>query len=339
MTQSSTVHPVLTILDVGHGNCAVLKDENGVVVIDAGANNSLMEYLLMENIREVDTVLLSHADHDHINGLTALLVSQQFRIRRVRVNSDAEKTSRSWRGLTLQLSQQHDEGTVDFQPALVADMRGTYDVGQVGIQIVAPSSFLAAHGPGSMDRRGKTITSNSHSAVIRLVYRGEGAVVFAGDLDEIGLYDLTERFSGEELRAKVLVFPHHGGRSGMASETFARRVMDIVRPEMIVFSIGRGRFGNPQPSVVAAVRAVNPNVWIACTQLSLQCSGELLVPGPQHLLRSLPLRRPPLPCCAGNIEVRFGPQLEVRPIRSDHGAFVSRVGIAALCRRPLPPNP
>lgn len=326
--------PVLTILDVGHGNCAVLRDGRGVVVIDTGSNNTLMEYLLSENITDVDTVLLSHADHDHIHGLIALMASQRFNVRRVRVNSDAEKTSRSWKSLTFQLSQQHDDGSLDFQPALVADMRGTYDVGRVRVEVVAPSGFLAANGPGSTDRRGRIITSNSHSAVIRLVYNGEGAVVFAGDLDEIGLYDLSQRFRGDEIRAKVLVFPHHGGRSGMESNVFARAIMELVRPEMIVFSIGRGRFNNPQPAVVAAIREVNPSVWIACTQLSSQCSKELLIPGPQHL-RLTSAKPRVTPCCAGDIEIRFGQQLEVRPVTGEHGAFVTRVGGGALCRKPL----
>ncbi len=35
----------LTILDVGHGNSAVLVDSEGVVVIDAGLKSSLLEYL------------------------------------------------------------------------------------------------------------------------------------------------------------------------------------------------------------------------------------------------------------------------------------------------------
>lgn len=329
---SSLPAACLTILDVGHGNCAVLQDRNGVVVIDTGSNNSLMEFLLSENIDSVDTVLLSHADHDHIHGLTALLASQQFRIRRVRVNSDAEKTSKSWRNLTFQLSQKHDQGAVDFQPALIADMQGTYNVGDVRIEVVAPSGFLAANGPGSTDLRGRTITSNSHSAVIRLVYRGEGAAVFAGDLDEIGLWDLKQRFQGEQIRAKILVFPHHGGHSGMASDEFARAIMDLVRPEMVVFSIGRNRFSNPQPSVVAAIRAMNPRAWIACTQLSQHCSRELLVPGAQYSL-SVASRTLPGPSCAGSIQVRFGQGLEIRPVRTEHGLFVDRVGTSALCRK------
>jgi beta-lactamase superfamily II metal-dependent hydrolase len=35
----------LTVLDVGHGNCAVLRDERGTVIFDAGQGDTLVEFL------------------------------------------------------------------------------------------------------------------------------------------------------------------------------------------------------------------------------------------------------------------------------------------------------
>ena len=54
----------IAILDVGHGNCAVLEDEEGVVVIDAGPGGSLLQYLEDRRIEVIDLVLLSHADQE-----------------------------------------------------------------------------------------------------------------------------------------------------------------------------------------------------------------------------------------------------------------------------------
>src|SRR3990172_11947028 len=84
---------VLAVIDVGHGNAAVAVADGRVVVIDAGPKVGLLEYLLREKIEDVDLVILSHADRDHIAGLIGLLGTGTIRVRRVRLNSDAMKGS------------------------------------------------------------------------------------------------------------------------------------------------------------------------------------------------------------------------------------------------------
>src|SRR5689334_20557252 len=88
---NSAVDRYLAIVDVGHGNCSVLQDSNGTVVIDTGPGTTLLEFLKKEKIEKVDVVLLSHADSDHISGLIQLLACGEFQIGRVRFNSDAAK--------------------------------------------------------------------------------------------------------------------------------------------------------------------------------------------------------------------------------------------------------
>ena len=39
----------LSILDVGHGNCAILHDNNNIIVIDAGPGTSLLEPKLSDS--------------------------------------------------------------------------------------------------------------------------------------------------------------------------------------------------------------------------------------------------------------------------------------------------
>ncbi len=41
----------LAILDVGHGNCAVVKTPEGVGVIDAGLRSGLLEFLKRNFLR------------------------------------------------------------------------------------------------------------------------------------------------------------------------------------------------------------------------------------------------------------------------------------------------
>jgi len=86
----------LTILDVGHGNCAILQDAHGVIVIDTGPGSHLLEYLDQQRIKRIDTILISHSDKDHIGGLAGLLTQEDVEIGRICLNTDAIKRTDSW---------------------------------------------------------------------------------------------------------------------------------------------------------------------------------------------------------------------------------------------------
>ena len=45
--------PELTILDIGHGNCAVLKDTEGVIIIDCADGATLIHTLSHLSIQEI----------------------------------------------------------------------------------------------------------------------------------------------------------------------------------------------------------------------------------------------------------------------------------------------
>ena len=322
----------LAILDVGHGNCAVLQDSNGAVVIDAGLGNALEIYLRQEGIRRIEVILISHADQDHLGGLISLLASRAVEIGRVRLNTDSSQGSKIWDDLLYELNQLDREGQVDFQPYLTRDERGAYDQGAIEIRVLAPSKYVAGKGPGSKDRRGRRIRTNTLSAVIRLSERGTPLALFPGDLDELGLENLD--CSTEDLRAPLLVFPHHGGRVGTSrSDDFVQALCGKVRPKMVVFSIGRGRYGSALPEVVSAVRKYVKDVWIACTQLSEHCASELPKAHPKHLNREFAQGREGGKCCVGTLVIDLDRREGLLPIYEDHQEFIGLAAPSALCRR------
>ena len=91
--------PNLTILDVGHGQCVVLQDTRGTVIFDAGSGSTLLDFLHASAITEIDAVIISHADADHLSGLVSLLSSATVQVRQVHLNSDATKNSDIWEDL------------------------------------------------------------------------------------------------------------------------------------------------------------------------------------------------------------------------------------------------
>jgi beta-lactamase superfamily II metal-dependent hydrolase len=322
----------LAVLDVGHGNCAVLQDLNGVVVIDAGPGNALEIFLREQEIRRIDVVLISHADQDHLGGLISLLSSRAVEIGRVRLNTDSLKGSKIWDDLLYELAQLDQKNELDFQPYLTREEKGVYDQGSVEIRVLAPSKYVAGKGPGSKDRKGRRIRSNTLSAVIQLSEGGKPIALFPGDLDVVGLENLD--CLPEDLRAPLLVFPHHGGRvGGGALDDFVRQLCEKVKPDVVVFSISRGRYGSALPEVVSAVRKYVEGVWIACTQMSEHCASELPKARPTHLNREFAQGREGSKCCAGTLVIDLDEDKGLLPIYGDHQEFITLAAPSALCRR------
>jgi beta-lactamase superfamily II metal-dependent hydrolase len=323
----------LAILDVGHGNCTVLQDTKGVTVIDAGPRSHLLEYLTQQGIRRIESILVSHADEDHIGGLIALLDPQTLEVGKIRLNTDPKPT-KAWHGLLHILDRADRHGNIDFQPFLTLsspENSGEFDQGSVQVQVLGPSKNLAARGPGGHDGKGRKIESNSISAVIRLSIDDEPIALLPGDLDEIGLDDLLE--SHEDIHAPLVVFPHHGGRSRRTSSAeFAKRLCRHVRPETVIFSIGRGRFGTPRPEVVEAVRQANTRVRIACTQLSERCAAKTPNFDASHLNPEFSGGREFRTCCAGTLVLDLDNPRSVLPAHEEHLEFIRRAAPLALCQ-------
>lgn len=324
--------PSLVVLDVGHGSAAVVCALEATVVVDTGRAADLLEFLSAEGIRHVDLVLISHADADHLGGLVGLLASG-VALSRVVLNGDALKDTKIWGDVLFELQSRHEEDTIAFEVGL---SRGTqpFDFDELSLEVVAPSQELAARGVGGQTVDGELIRSNTLSAVVRVVFAGRPVALLPGDLDALGFSEFQRWGSAQELTADVLVYPHHGGRSGGDDEGLAEGLAGAVDPDMVAFSIGRDHYGNPRPEIVDALRRRLPTVRVACTQLSTACAMAVSAPvATRHLAPIHARGRSKASCCAGSIVLRLADETEVSPDRAAHGAFIDAHAPNALCRR------
>ena len=109
--------PELIVLDVGHGNCALLLDTEAVTVFDCPPTTTLLDTLMQLDISTIDQVLISHADFDHASGLLALL--DEATVRKVYINPDAAKKSKAWREIRAALARAETMGT-EVYPSLTS---------------------------------------------------------------------------------------------------------------------------------------------------------------------------------------------------------------------------
>jgi competence protein ComEC len=257
--------------------------------------------------------MVSHADADHIDGALTLLIDDRFNVRHVYINPDPVRATEVWDDFKVAVREARRRGTV-VHSALTSVDPGTVDLPAVRVEVLAPLPEAAISGPGSAlgDLR---LSANTNSAVIRLVASGRGWVLLPGDLDFVGLRLLIAE--GVEVEASNLVFPHHGGRPEQDDPVeFAEVLCQQVRPERVVFSIGRrGRYRNPRPDIVAAVRRTVPDVHIGCTQLSSHCH-----PADEDLFT-----------CAGSIVIDLESGEWIQPTYSEHARFIDLNVSAPLC--------
>ena len=325
--------PNLTILDVGHGQCVVLQDASGTVIFDAGSGPTLLEFLHESGITEIDAVIISHADADHLSGLLSLLSAATVQVHQVFLNSDATKESDIWKDLRYAIADATARSATSVTVGVTTSNTQEFARGDIQIEILYPGPALAMAGPGGTDLKGRRLTSNSMSVVARISYQSKPRLLLAGDIDAVGLENLLEVFPSPQ--SDVLVFPHHGGRPSHADPaTFASLLCKAVQPNLIIFSIGRGKYQTPRPDIIAGVRSVLPNVSIACTQLSTNCAVSVPSAAPTHIASIVAKGRNHRSCCAGSIRLILEPEtIRHIPRLKYHQDFITANAPSALCRQ------
>lgn len=280
-------NPCLNVLDVGHGSAAVLHDEGGTVIFDAGRGGQVGRHLNDSGIDCLEMMILSHADADHIGGAIALLLKKDLGIGEVLLNPDSTKDSMVFEQLRYALAEAKIEKGTRIIPALTTSTQ----ISRKGatIEVLHPPAVKALSGVGSKSTSGTCNTSNSMSAAIRVSEGSKSSVLLAADIE----FDCIDEWKQQPLHpsACVLVFPHHGGLPGVNDEynaaLFGYEITRMIGPEVVVFSNHRERFGNPRDGVLSGITKANPNIRFVCTQLPPRFQSSVSVDKCWSLHRSV----------------------------------------------------
>ena len=257
----------LAVLDVGHGNAAVLCDEGGTVVFDAGRGAILNDFLVSNKETAVQAMLLSHADIDHIGGAITVLLNPAVKIGAVYLNPDATKDTDVFRQLRFALC----EAEMRQKTSINASLTTQTNLPRKGakIEVLYPSPIAAIGGVGGKGLKGKRTDSNSLSAAIRVTASTGKSILLGGDIE----FDCVDEWkkSKADVLATALVFPHHGGLPGQSDEStaelFAHEITKIVGPSYVIFSVHRTLHKNPRQAVLSAITKAHNEVRFICTQL------------------------------------------------------------------------
>lgn len=253
-------------VDVGQGDATFIVTPNRTnILIDGGMNKRALGFLIWKyrldipaNTVDIDLMVLTHADADHLNGLTAIIEHPQINVHRIIHNgiavfdaAGAEKLG----GLTS------DGERLDVFYDTLADLQGlnnlsdsmvkwrdtvtakgpAYNAVNTSAPIIDsgdPAVQITALGP-KLEADGKFLwfgdtshTVNGHSVVLRLDY-GDVSILLSGDLNVEGSEHLmSDPATVQAMSAHLFKSPHHG------SHEFDLAFLEAVRPQISTISSG-----------------------------------------------------------------------------------------------------
>ena len=217
-------------IDVGQGDCTVIKLEGGQsIIIDSGEAVHapyIKRYLKSENIRRFDLCVVTHPHSDHYGGMAQILEDYP-----------ADKT------ILPKIPSKllpDDNYYLDFISAC-NKYSDEVDFASAGQKIKIGGAEITVLGPvGSYD------DLNDMSIVLK-VSVGDASFIITGDCSKDEEKDIISRFGEQEIKCSVLRLAHHGSDDSTGDEW-----LNAADPDAAVISVGKNnRYSHPSASTLA----------------------------------------------------------------------------------------
>ncbi len=236
-SQASSGTVQASFINVGEGDSILLRDGNGFdVLIDGGkpsAGPRVVAYLRSQGVDDIDVMVSSHPDSDHLGGLITVLGLADIPVRAV-VYGGYAGTTDTWDTFGTAVA---DEGLI-MTPAQFPD---TFSWGDMWVSVLNPESGLVN-------------PDTNNASVVLMVGHGTVKILLTGDIDSSQETKIVAR--GTPLAADILKVAHHGS-DGSSSAAF----LGAVQATQAVISVGPNSYGHPGADALARLQAAGARIW------------------------------------------------------------------------------
>ncbi|MBQ2765054.1 MAG: MBL fold metallo-hydrolase, partial [Firmicutes bacterium] len=197
--------------DVGQADSALVICDGETMLIDGGNigdGDDVVASLDALGISELDIIVSTHTDEDHLGGLPDVM--EAFEVGTIYADGKPAETK-----IYQKFCDIADENGLELTDP---DPGETVSLGSAEVTFLGPISLVS--------------DPNGNSIVLRIDY-GETSFVFTGDATEKEEKEIVE--AGMDLSADVLKVSHHG-----ASESSCYLFLREVMPRYAVISVGEG---------------------------------------------------------------------------------------------------
>lgn len=227
---SGSEYLTVRFLDVGQGDSIqVITPDGYEMLIDGGATSLVLRELANGRDffdKDIDVVIATHPDTDHIGGLVDVLDRYQV-------------------GMILESQVEHDASAAQaFE--LIAKEEGSEIISAQAGQVIQLGASTTVR---ILSPNGDTTNweSNTASIIVQVIY-GDMEFLLTGDAPS-SIEDYLVGVYGADLESEVLKLGHHGSKTA-TSEYF----LEAVNPDFAVVSAGMdNRYGHPHQDVVSRV--------------------------------------------------------------------------------------
>lgn len=234
-------------IDVGQGDAIYIKMPSGEDVIIDGGNkgkgDAIVAYLKKQKVDDIEVLISTHPDADHIGGLDEIL--------------DAYRVDNVYAPKVKHTTQAYK----DFLQAVKREGK-TIKTAQVGVSL--PIKGVSAKFVGPVKSYSNS-DLNNWSAVLHVTYK-KNTFLFTGDAEHVAEKDMMAK--KQTLRADVLKVGHHGAKTSTSS-TF----LNVVKPKYAILSVGKNSYGHPTSEVVTNLKRVK------ATTLRTDKNGTIIITG------------------------------------------------------------
>lgn len=254
------IHPEkrlrLTFLDVGQGDsCLIETPLRRNILVDGGSSTvqdvgtyRILPALKAEGVRQIDYLIVTHMDSDHISGIEEIL-------------EDCASKGTALKIRTVVLPYLKEYGDAYQKMIRLAKKAG----GRVlyvseGDRIALDRCELTFLNPDPAKEE-TPVDENGQCVVFHFRYRSFDAL-FTGDVSGEGEQNVLQEWGKYQKRRKapvrceVLKTAHHG-----SSYSTPKKFLDEVQPEVSVISVGKeNRYGHPSPDLLKRLKKAGTKI-------------------------------------------------------------------------------
>lgn len=214
-------------IDVGQGDCTLIKCGSHAMLVDAGDNNQgtkIQLYLMKQGIKSLDYFIVTHPDADHCGG--ADVIMYKFDCKTI-IMPDCTNDTNTYRDV---VDTMRYRGYKTTYPTVGA----TYTLGSATFTILGPSLI------------GPELNNDSVAFILR---NGNNSFLFLGDAEVEEEQSIL--CTGIPIKSDVMHIAHHGSHSSTSDLFF-----NTVSPSVCVISCGAdNKYCHPHAETLNKIRA------------------------------------------------------------------------------------
>lgn len=216
----------IMVLDVGQGESVLLSSKGSFALVDCGSKNSwyspgdiAVDQLRSMGCSQLDYLMLTHYDSDHIDGVTQMLT--RMTVRRLLLPDTQDDA-----GLRQVITSAAEQNDIQVE---YVTQETRYALGETELTIYPPLGT----DPDVDNDQGLTMLATCRAFDL----------LVTGDMSAKTEQTLISTYALPDIEA--LVVGHHGSKSSTSEA-----LLDTLHPEVAAISVGSNSYGHPTPQTL-----------------------------------------------------------------------------------------